>query len=212
MIFGILNNPRAILEAAARERRVWAAAGIIALWALLNLTLTAIFIFGGDFQEQFAGLPAQTLDQLLGTLKVLAPISAFLFPFVWWIGISAPMLLATRLFGGRVDYSSMLAVVGAACVPWIVGYAIQLPIGVLQLLLAGQGSIPAILGTLAFAVSAISLAWHIGLMVVGTRAAAGTSYRGAVGSCMLTGLGCATAGFILVVTVLTLIFGLSGAT
>ena len=212
MILGILNNPRATLEAAAQERQIWVAAGIVALWALLNLVLTVVFVFGGGLQEQFAGLSPQTLDRLLVTLELLAPVSAFLLPFVWWVGVSALMLLATRLFGGRTDYSPMLAVVGAACVPWVAGYAIQVPIGVLQLLLAGQGGTPAVLGTLAFIVSTISLAWHIGLVIVGARVAAGTSYRGAGGSCALTGLGCATAGFILLVTVLTLIFGLSGAT
>ena len=211
MILGIFKSPRNILESAVRERRVWTAAGVVALWALLNLVLTMFFVFGGGLRGQLAGLPPQTLDQLLLTLKVLVPISAFVLPFVWWIGISAPMLLATRLFGGRADYPSMLAVVGAACVPWVAGYAIQLPIGVLQLFLAGQSGILAVLGTLAFAVSAASLAWHAALVVIGGRIAAGISYRGSGGSCALTGLGCATAGFILVVTVLTLIFGLSGA-
>ena len=212
MILGIFKNPRATLEAAAQERRVWTAAGIIALWALLNLTLTVVFVFGGDLQEQFAGLSAQTLDQLLGTLKVLVPTSAFVFPFVWWIGVSAPMLLTTRLFGGRADYSSMLTVVGAACVPWVAGYAIQLPVGLLQLLLEGRGGILTVLSTLAFVVSTVSLVWHIVLVILGVRAATGISYRGAGGSCVLTGLGCATAGFVLLITVLTLIFVLSGAT
>ena len=208
----VFKSPRITLEAAARERRVRAAAGIVGLWALLNVALTALFVFGGDLRGQFVALPSEVLDQLLPALRVLTLVSAFLLPFVWWVGVSALMLLATRLFRGRTDYASMLAVVGAACVPWVAGYALQIPIGVLQLLLEGRGGIPAVLGTLALLVSLASLAWHAVLVVVGARMAAGTSYRGAGASCVLAGLGCVTAIVVLTISVLTLVFTLSGAT
>lgn len=212
MFFKVLTNPRTTLETAARERKVWAAAGIVGLWALLNLTLTALLVFGGDLREQSAGLSPVVLDQVVLTLRNLGPVSAFLLPFVWWIGVSALLLLAANLFGGNSGYSKMLAVVGVACAPWVLGYAIQLPLGMVQLLLGEGGSLASVLGVLSLVVSLASLIWHVALVVTGVRFAAGTSYRGAMASCALTGLGCATAGFILLITVLTLLFLLSGAT
>lgn len=187
------------------------ATSVVAVWACANCGLTLVVVLGDDLRSQFAGLPPATLEQLASAFKVLMPVSAFLLPFLWWIGVSAMMLLATRLFGGRPDYISMLTAVGMASVPWIVGYAIQIPVGVLQILLRGQETILAGLGMLAFVVSLASLIWHVVLVIIGGRFAAGTNYRGAGASCALTGLGCATAGVVLVISVLTLIFTLSGA-
>lgn len=209
MIPGVLKSPRATLEVVVRERRVWPAAVVVAVWAFANGTLTLIVVLGSDLRAQLADLPPDAVDQATAGFRIFAPVSAFLLPFLWWIGVSAMMLLATRLFGGRPDYPSMLAAVGAASVPWIAGYAVQVPIGVLQVL--GQGSVPASLGTLALFVSLASLVWHAALVVIGVRFAAGTSYRGAGGSCALAGLGCLTAGVVLGITVLTLVFVLSGA-
>jgi hypothetical protein len=211
MVFEVLRNPRTTLETAARERRVWAAAGVVGLWALLNLTLTTLLVFGGDLREQFAELSPVVLDQVVLTLRNLGPVSAFLLPFVWWIGVSALLLLAANLFGGNSGYPAMLSVVGIACAPWVVGYAAQLPLGMVQLLLE-EGSISSVLGTLSLLISLASLVWHMVLVVIGIRFAARTDYRGAVASCALTGLGCAMAGLILVISVLTLVFLLSGAT
>lgn len=210
MIFEVLTNPRAALESAAQQRKVLAAAGVVGLWAVLNLTLTTTLVFGTDLGEQFAGLSPDVLEQVLLTLRNLGPVSAFLLPFVWWIGVSALLLLAANLFGGDTDYSKMLAVVGVACAPWAIGYAVQLPLGIAQLLLE-EGAIASTLGMLSLVVSLMSLVWHVALVIVGIRFAAGTSYRGAAASCALTGLGCATAGFVLLISVLTLIFLLSGA-
>lgn len=211
MFLGALRDPRATLEAAGREGRLWAAARIVGLWALLNLLLTEAFVLRGDLREQFPQLSPAALDQLEATLRFLAPVAAVLIPFVWWVGVSALMLLTVRLFGGRVGFSSMLAVVGVACAPWVLGYAVQFPVGLVQLLLAGGGNVPATLGVLATAISLVSLGWHAVLVVLGTRLVAGTSYRGAGASCALTGLGCVTAGSVLLISVLTLIFTLSGA-
>ena len=79
-------------------------------------------------------------------------------------------------------------------------------------LLLEEGSISSVLGTLSLVVSLASLVWHVVLVIIGIRFAARTGYRGAVASCALTGLGCATAGLVLVISVLTLVFLLSGAT
>lgn len=212
MVFKVLTNPRTTLETVVRGQKVWSAAGVVGLWALLNLALTTALAFGGDLREQFAGLSPAVLDQVVLALRNLGPVSAFLLPFVWWIGVSGLMLLATRLFGGRSDYPSMLAVVGAACVPWVAGYAVQLPLGMVGLLIGDGGTASSVLEVLSLVVSLVSLAWHVALVVIGVRFAAGTSYRGAGASCALTGLGCAMAGLILVISVLTLLFLLSGAT
>ena len=109
-----------------------AAAGTVGLWALLNLALTTLLVFGGDLREQFAELSPVVLDQVVLTLRNLGPVSAFLLPFVWWIGVSALLLLAANLFGGNSGFSKVLAIVGAACAPWILGYAVQLPLGMVQ--------------------------------------------------------------------------------
>ncbi|MGB3632710.1 MAG: YIP1 family protein [Rubrobacteraceae bacterium] len=212
MIFEVLTNPHATLESAANQRRVWSAAGVVGLWALLNLVLTALLVFGGDLREQFAGLSPAVLEQVVLTLRNLGPVAALLFPFVWWISVSALMLLAVRLFDGRTDYASLVAVVGVSCAPWVLGYAVQLPAGVLQLVLGDEGWLSSVLGAITFAVSMASLAAHVILVVYGAQIAAGTSYRGAAASCALTGLGCATAGFVLLISILTLVFVLSGAT
>ncbi|MDP8939267.1 MAG: YIP1 family protein [Actinomycetota bacterium] len=209
MFLGVLRNPRATLEATGRERRFWAAARIVGLWALLNFLLTEAFVLGRDLREQFPELSPATLEQLDATLRIFAPASAVLLPFIWWIGVSFLLQITPRLFGGRTDLAPTLAVVGASCAPWVLGYAIQLPLGILQLLLVGSGGAAA-LGVLAFLISIGSLVWHVVLVIIGTRLVAGTSYRGAGASCALTGLGCATAGLILMISVLTLIFTLSG--
>ncbi|CAN5781661.1 hypothetical protein BH23ACT11_BH23ACT11_28300 [soil metagenome] len=212
MILGVLTDARATMEAAAQRRRVWAGARIVGIWALLNLILTAALVYGTNLRAQFADLSPAVLDQLVATLRVFAPVAALLFPFLWWIGVSALMLLAVRLFNGRTDYGLMLAIVGASCAPWVVGYALQLPAGALQLLAGDVRWLSNVLGGVTFAVSAASLVAHVVLVAYGTRIAAGTSYRGAAASCALTGLGCATAGLVLVISVLTLVFLLSGAT
>lgn len=211
MVLGALTNPRATLEAAAREGRVPAASGVVALWALLNLLLTAVFVFGGDLRGQFPNLSSAALEQLDAALRVFAPLFAVALPFVWWIGVSGMMLLATRLFGGRPDARSLLAVVGAACAPWVAGYAIQLPLGLLQLLLEGRGGVAEVLGALGFLISLAAFLWHVALVVVGGKLAATTTYGGAGASCAVAGLGCATAGLVLGISVLTLVFTVSGA-
>ena len=207
----ILSKPHSTLESIARGQRLWSAVAVVIIWASVNSVLTLVLFLNADLQAQFPRLSPASLDGLETVLRVLAPVSAFLVPLAWWIVISALMLLTTGLFGGRTSFPAMLAVVGAACAPWAIGYLIQLPLGIFQLLLPGRGTVQAILGFLALLVSAVSLCWHGALVVIGAKLAAGTSYRGAGASCALTGLGCATVGFILVVTVLTLIFVLSGA-
>lgn len=211
MFFKVLTNPRPTLETVVRGQKVWSAAGVVGLWALLNLALTTALVFGGDLREQFAGLSPSVLDQVVLTLRNLGPVSAFLLPFVWWIGVAALLLLTANLFGDGAGYSTILSVVGIACAPWVAGYALQLPLGMVQLLL-GEGSVASALGGFSLVVSLASLVWHVALVVIGVRFAARTSYRGAMASCAMTGLGCATAGLILVISVLTLLFLLSGAT
>ncbi len=211
MVIGALTSPRATLENAARERRVPGAVGVVALWALLNLLLTAVLVFGGDVREQFPNLSPAALEDLDVALRVFAPLFAFALPFVWWIGVSGMMLLATRLFGGRPDARSLLAVVGAACAPWVAGHAVQLPLGMLQLLLEGREGALTVLGALGFVVSVAAFLWHVALVVVGVKLAAAMSYGGAGASCAVAGLGCATAGLVLGISVLTLVFIVSGA-
>lgn len=211
MISGVLKSPRTTLEIVVRERRVWSAAAVVAVWALANGLLTLLVVLGSDLRSQFVNLPPAAVDQVSAAMRIFAPVSAFLLPFLWWIGVSAMMLLAVRLFGGKSRYASMLAAVGTASAPWIVGYAVQLPVGVLQVLLRDQGSIPAMLGTLALVVSLATLVWHVVLVVIGARFAAGMGYRASGASCALTGLGCVTTLVVLVISVITLIFIMSGA-
>lgn len=207
----ILRTPHRSLHSVARNQRVWVAGGIVILWASLNSILTLVFVNDSDFEAQFPQLSAQAVDQLETGLGILGPLTAFAIPFVWWIGVSALMLLATRLFGGQTNFLTVLAVIGAACAPWVLGYALQLPLGMVQLLLEG-GALSSVLGMLGLIVSLASLVWHVALVVIGTSFAARTNYRGAAASCALTGLGCATAGLVLIISVMTLIFLLSGAT
>lgn len=200
MFLGVLRRPHATLESAGRERRVWAAARMVGLWALLNLLLTEAFVLGG-LQDQ--------LPEVSAVIRVFSPASAVVLPFVWWVGVAALTQLTIRLFGGEASLPSLLAVVGVACAPWVLGYAVQLPVGLAQLFLQ-EGALSSGLGTLSFISSLAALAWHAVLVVIGISLAAGTDYRAAGGSCALTGLGCATAGFVLGLTIFTLVFTLSG--
>lgn len=206
MILDVLRNPRATLELATRERQVWAAATVVAVWALLNLLLTGAFLLGEGWRTEIPGFSTTGAGP-----GVLAAFAAFVLPFVWWIGLSALLLLTIRLFGSRSPLSSVLVVVGIACVPWVAGYVVQLPLGVLQLVSGDQSALFPVLGWLTLVVSLGVFVWHVFLVVLGTSAAAGTGYRSAGASCALAGLGCATAAFILGVSVVTLVFILSGA-
>ncbi|MGB3682156.1 MAG: YIP1 family protein [Rubrobacteraceae bacterium] len=206
----VLRKPHGTLESAARDRRVWGAAAVVVSWAAANAVLTLVLFADSNFPAQ-AQLSSRELAQIERVLGLLAPTSAFLIPFVWWISVSALTLLTTRLFGGRPGFSTILAVVGVACAPWVAGYIVQLLLGTLQVFLTEEGPLPTALGFLALLVSVGSLVWHVVLVVIGIRYAAGVDYRGAAASCALTGLGCATAGFVLLVSVLTLVFLLSGA-
>lgn len=209
-VLGVLRNPRSTLEAAGRTRRVWSGLMAVGLWALLSLVLTAAFLFGDGLRaEQFPELPPAAFEQLERGLRVFVPLSALVFPFVWWLGVSALMYLTVRLFGGRATFSGMLAVVGVACAPWVAGYLIQIPLSLLQLALGGEGAVPAVLGVMVFAVSVGSFVWHVVLVALGARLVAGTSPGGAAGSCALAGLGCVTAVFFLGLTLVTMAVALS---
>lgn len=208
-VLGVLRNPRATLEAVGRGRRVWTGLLVVGFWALLSLALTAAFALGGGLSaEQFPELPPAAFDQLVRGLRVFVPLSALVFPFVWWLGVSALMHLTVRLFGGRATLSGMLAVVGVACAPWVAGYVVQIPLSLLQLAL-GEGGISSVLGAVVFAVSAGAFVWHVILVALGARLVAGTSPGGAAGSCALAGLGCATAVFFLGLTLVTMAVALS---
>lgn len=208
-ILNVLRNPRATLQAVGRERRVSSGLLTVGLWSLLSLALTAGFAPGeGLPAEQFPELPPTAFEQLERGLRIFIPLSALLFPFVWWLGVSSLMHLTVRLFGGRITFSGMLAVVGVACAPWVAGYLIQIPLGLLHLAL-GESGFSAVLGVVVFAVSAGAFVWHVALVALGARLVAGTSPSGAAGSCALAGLGCATAVFFLGLTLVTMAVALS---
>lgn len=206
MILDVLRNPRATLELATRERQVWAAAAVVAVWALLNLLLTGAFLLGEGWRTEIPGFSTTGAGP-----GVLAAFAAFVLPFVWWIGLSALLLLTTRLFGGRTTFLPVLAIVGIACVPWVAGYVVQLPLGVLQLVSGDQSAQAPVLGWLTLAVSLGVFVWHLFLVVLGIEAATGAGYRASGVSCALAGVGCITSAFILGISVVTLIFILSGA-
>lgn len=207
-VIGVLRSPRATLEAVGRERRVWAGLVVVGLWSLLSLAL-AFALGGGVVSERFPELPPVAFEQLERGLRVFVPLSALVFPFVWWLGVSALMQLTVRLFGGRATFSGMLAVVGVACAPWVAGYVVQIPLSLSQLALGGEGAIPAALGVLVFVVSVGSFVWHVVLVVFGVRLVARMSPGGGVASCALAGLGCVTAVFFLGLTLVTMAVALS---
>lgn len=209
-VFEVLRNPGPVLEATGRERRVGAGTLTVGLWAVMSLVLTASFLFGGGLRaDQFPELSPEMFAQLEGGLRVFVPFSAVLFPFVWWLGVAALMHLTVRLFGGRASLASMLAVVGMACAPWVAGYLVQIPLGLLQFALEDRGAASTVIGALGFVVSAGALVWHAILVVLGAGLVAGISYQGAGASCALTGLGCAVAAMFLGITLLTLFVALS---
>lgn len=205
--FEVLRRPCPVLESVGRESRLGAGLVVVVLWALLSLALLS-GPGGGLRPEQFPELPPAAFDQLKRGLRVFVPLSALLFPFVWWLGVSSLMHLTVRLFGGRASLSAMMAVVGVACAPWVAGYLVQIPLSLLQVAL-GEGAVPAMLGVLVFAVSLGSFVWHVALVVLGARLVAGTSPGGAAASCALAGLGCLTAVFFLGITLVTMGVALS---
>lgn len=125
------------MERTAREGRTVTGFGVVALWALLSLISAAIYILGGLTEAQFTPqnfpeLPPEVLQNITTWTRIIVPVISVLSPFIWWILVSLLMQLSTRLFGGSGGFSKMLAVVGMACMPFVLGALIQIPLTGLQ--------------------------------------------------------------------------------
>lgn len=207
----LIVSPAVTMREIGEERRVPAGLTAVSLWALLSLASAAIFVLsGGVSQQQFPELAPEVFQSMQTGVKVFVLLFAVLGPFIWWLGLSSLMHLATGLFNGQGSFPGTIAVIGLACVPWVVWSLADIALQALQMLPVVQGNAAVVLRALSLLLFAAILLWHIALVVIGARYARSTSYGASAGSCALSFLGCGMAIALLIVTLVLLVVALSG--
>lgn len=195
--------PVSTLARAAEERWVLLGFGVVALYAALNLIITAVDVLGGVTTgalnpEDFPGVPPEFLEAF-AQRGVGFLISAVLSPFVGWAVVSLLMQLVTRFFGGTGPLSGMFAVVGVAAVPLVIAAAIELPVTGLQAAVGPESAVSTILDLLLLSIVIAAYAWNIALVIIGAAHARRIGYGESAGSCAISCAGC--SALILVVVV-----------
>jgi hypothetical protein len=214
----VIWAPVRVLRSAAEERTVLAGFVVTAVYAALNLVASALAVFGGVTRAQFQqgganppGLPPDLLENLVVATEVATLVLAVVSPFVWWIGVSLAMQLATRLFGGSGPLSANLAAVGVAGVPLALGSLVQVLATGLQVALGVESAAGVAAGLLGGLLALAVFVWHVVLVVIGAALARRIGYGEAAGSCAVSCVGC--LGLIILVTVVLVGIGiLVGAT
>ncbi len=176
---------------------------VTAVYAALSLAAAAISALGGVTRAQFEGqpgLPPEVLENLAVATEIAALIFSVLLPFVWWISVSLVMQFATRLFGGEGPFPAMLAAVGVAGVPLVLGSLVQVLATVLQVALGVNSTAGVISGLVGGLVALATLVWHVVLVVIGASLARRIGYGESAGSCAISCAGC--LGLIILVAVL----------
>ena len=207
----VIWAPVRTLAGVAEERRVLLGFVIVALSAALGLIFSSVLVFSGYTQAQFELGGAELssgLENFPVLVEIFSLISAVVSPFIWWLLVAGLMQLVTRFFGGTGPFSGMLAVVGVAYVPLLIGSIVQFPITSLQLVLGPEnpatGDPTAIVVTLLSSLIGLAFQlWHAALVVIGAAFARRVSYGESVGSCAISCGGC--LGLILIVSV---VFGI----
>lgn len=214
-VLSVIWAPVAALSRVAEERRVLAGFAVTALYAALSLVAAALAFFGLAEAQLGGGAPVPPeVQDLLVPFSILALVFAAVWPFVFWILVSGPMHLVTRLFGGTGPFSATLAVVGVAGVPFVISAALQVPATGLQVVLGPENAAAGVLSLLVSLLGLAALLWFAALVVVGTALARRVGYGESAGSCAISCAGCAglilVAGLIVAVLV-ALVAGAAGS-
>jgi hypothetical protein len=210
----VIWAPARSLREVAEGRKALLGFGVVALYAVLSLAATAIFVLGGGLRAQFEAqdvqLPSGAFDDILLAAQIGTLVFAALAPVVWWLAVSLLMQLVTHFFGGTGPLPAMLAVVGVALAPFVLLAVVQIPLGGLQIVLGPQSAEGTALALLANALSLAALVWHIVLVVIGASFARNVSYGQSAGSCAISCAGCLIIPLVLAVVVV-MIAVLAGA-
>lgn len=205
-------SPVRAMETVARERRVAAGFGVIALAAILGLISSAISVFSGSVTGQinpqdFPDIPPDVLGNFVTALQVGLPVSAVLSPFVWWLVITLVMQLVTRFFGGTGPISAMFATMGVAYAPFLISGVIGIPLVGVLAAVGQQGVVATILGLVNLLLTIAFLVWHVALIIIGARFAREISYGQSGGSCAISCVGC--GGLVLITTIVLVVIGIA---
>ena len=182
---------------------------VTALYASLSLAAAAISVLGGVTRAQFGGqpgLPSNIPENFVVATEIATLVFSVLSPFVWWIAVSLVMQLVTRFFGGSGPLPAMLAVVGIAEVPLVLGSLAQALATGLQVALGVSSTAGVIFGVLGGLLALAALVWHVVLVVVGAALARRIGYGEAAGSCAVSCAGC--LGLIILVAVVLVGIGI----
>lgn len=215
----VIWAPARTLSRVAEGQRVLPGFVVVAAYAALALVGSVInyFAFADLFGQAQSGLGPGALppgfEVFISSIFVAGMVWSVVSPFLLWLLVSGLMQFVTRFFGGTGPFSGMLAVVGVAQMPLLVGALVQLPIAVLQILLLPEtsdptaGANPALsaVGLLSSAISLAAFLWFAVLVVVGAAFARRVGYGESAGSCAISCAGVVGLIILLIVAVVALI-------
>ena len=183
------------MERVGGERKAALGFGVVLVWALVSLVSAVILVFTGIDVGQISsgvqGLPQEAVEGAVTTAQVGVPIISALYPFVWWAVVALVMHLVTRFFGGSGPLSGTFAVVGLACVPFVISSLVSVLVTGLQAVAGVQSAVSGVLGAIDLLVIIGALGWHVVLVVIGASFARRVGYGQSSGSCAISCVGLA---------------------
>lgn len=205
-------SPVRAMETVARERRIAAGFGVVALAAIFGLISSVISVFSGAATSQinpqdFPEVPPDVLNNIATAFQVGLPIVMMISPFVWWLIVTLVMQLITRFFGGSGSISAMFATMGVAYVPSLISAAIGIPVAGILAVVGSQGVIATIIGLVNFVLSLGFLVWYVALVIIGASFAREITYGQSGGSCAISCVGC--GGLVLVAAIALVVIGVT---
>ena len=206
------------MERVGGQRKAALGFGVVLVWALVSLASAVILVFTGFDVDQISsgvqGLPEGALEGAVAAAQIGVPVLSALYPFAWWAIVSLVMHLVTRFFGGSGTLAGTFAVVGLACLPFVISSLISIPITGIQAVAGPQSAASGILGAIDFLIGLGALGWHVVLVVIGASFARQVSYGQSSGSCAIScaGLGGLVIGlFVILGIIIALASGGAGA-
>lgn len=212
----VIWSPVRALESAASNRRVLAGLTVTVVYAALSVVGAVVVVLGGATEQQLrqpgVNLPPDMLEDVLLATEIGTVVLSALGPFLWWVGVSLLMQLATRLFGGGGPLPAMLAAVGVASVPLALGSLFGIITGATQAALGFESPVAGAVGLLGAALTFGFLIWHVVLVVIGASKARNVGYGPSAGSCAISCAGCATLIIVVGITLGVVVAAIAGST
>lgn len=201
----VIWRPIRTLRGVAEGRGALPGLVVVALYAVLGLLVSGVFVLAGvtrssiEGQSAQPGIPPGTQETLVRVAEIAVPALALLSPFVIWLVVSLLMQLATRPFGGTGPLSSMLGVVGVAQAPSLLNVVLGAALSGLQYLAGAGTAAGAALGYLISLVGIGCFLWSVVLVVIGAALARGIGYGESAGACALSCVGLAVLIILVVI-------------